>query len=227
MVDLNLILFGSCLAVYELRREKGLSQKELGALIGVSNKAVSKWETGASAPKTETIIKLAAVLGVTAEELLCGKQQEFENLNTLEALSNKTANMYLQEKLREYEKDNADKACKKAKTYLICVFSLFIAVTIIIFILFPLAASVDGSVEIKDIFSSMAMGYTIASVYTGITLFVDIIKKVPDWLIALLCVLFPIAFLAIEVTGLVMCIPQIVKSVQILIKSRKEKDKNG
>lgn len=140
MVDLNLILFGSCLAVYELRREKGLSQKELGALIGVSNKAVSKWETGASAPKTETIIKLAAVLGVTAEELLCGKQQEFENLNTLEALSNKIANMYLQEKLREYEKDNADKACKKAKTYLICVFSLFIAVTII-FILFPRCVS--------------------------------------------------------------------------------------
>lgn len=59
--------------IYELRKEKGLSQKELGALIGVSNKAVSKWETGASAPKTETIINLAAVLGVTAEELLCGK----------------------------------------------------------------------------------------------------------------------------------------------------------
>lgn len=226
MVDLNLILFGSCLAVYELRREKGLSHKELGALIGVSNKAVSKWETGASAPKTETIIKLAAVLGVTAEELLCGKQQEFENLNTLEALSNKTANMYLQEKLREYEKDNADKAYKKAKTYLICVFSLFIAVTILILTIY-VAVSTGGYIEKSNIFMSFAMGYLIASVYTGITLFVDIIKKVPDWLIALLCVLFPIAFLAIEVTGLVMCIPQIVKSVQILIKSRKEKDKNG
>lgn len=210
--------------IYELRKEKGLSQKELGALIGVSNKAVSKWETGASAPKTETIINLAAVLGVTAEELLCGKQQEFENLNTLEALSNKTANMYLQEKLREYEKDNADKECKKAKTYLICVSSLFITVTIL-FLILPFV-SAEGSTTVEHIFSSMAMGYMIASVYTGITLFVDIIKKIPDWLIALLCVLFPIAFLAIEVFGLIMCIPQIIKSVQILIKSRKEKDKN-
>ncbi len=210
--------------IYELRKGKGLSQKELGALIGVSNKAVSKWETGASAPKTETIINLAAVLGVTAEELLCGKQQEFENLNTLEALSNKTANMYLQEKLREYEKDNADKECKKAKTYLICVFSLFITVTIL-FLILPFV-SAEGSTTVEHIFSSMAMGYMIASVYTGITLFVDIIKKIPDWLIALLCVLFPIAFLAIEVFGLIMCIPQIIKSVQILIKSRKEKDKN-
>ena len=142
----------------------------------------------------------------------------------LEALSNKTANMYLQEKLREYEKDNADKECKKAKTYLICVFSLFITVTIL-FLILPFV-SAEGSTTVEHIFSSMAMGYMIASVYTGITLFVDIIKKIPDWLIALLCVLFPIAFLAIEVFGLIMCIPQIIKSVQILIKSRKEKDKN-
>ncbi len=210
--------------IYELRKEKGLSQKELGALIGVSNKAVSKWETGASAPKTETIIKLAAVLGVTAEELLCGKQQEFENLNTLEALSNKTANMYLQEKLREYEKDNADKECKKAKTYLICVFSLFIAITIL-FLFLPFV-SVEGATTAEHIFSSIAMGYVVASVYTGITLIFELIKKIPDWLIALLCVLLPLTFLAIELVGLIMCIPQIIKSVQILVKSRKEKDKN-
>lgn len=186
---------------------------------------MSKWETGASAPKTETIIKLAAVLGVTAEELLCGKQQEFENLNTLEALSNKTANMYLQEKLREYEKDNADKACKKAKTYLICVFSLFIAVTILILTIY-VAVSTGGYIEKSNIFMSFAMGYLIASVYTGITLFVDIIKKIPEWLSAILCVLFVFTFSVIEIAGAVMCIPQIIKSVQILIKSRKEKDKN-
>lgn len=44
--------------IYEIRKEKGLSQKELGALIGVSNKAVSKWETGAAVPKTKTIINV-------------------------------------------------------------------------------------------------------------------------------------------------------------------------
>jgi hypothetical protein len=31
--------------IYRLRKEKGLSQSELGELVGVSNKAVSKWET--------------------------------------------------------------------------------------------------------------------------------------------------------------------------------------
>ena len=34
--------------IAELRRQKGLSQKQLGEMLGVSNKAVSKWENGVS-----------------------------------------------------------------------------------------------------------------------------------------------------------------------------------
>ena len=56
--------------IYELRIQKNLSQKELGAILGVSNKAVSKWETGTAIPKTETLIKLAEVFEVSTEELL-------------------------------------------------------------------------------------------------------------------------------------------------------------
>ncbi len=56
--------------IYELRIQKGLSQKELGAILGVSNKAVSKWETGTAIPKTETLIKLAEFFGVSTEEFL-------------------------------------------------------------------------------------------------------------------------------------------------------------
>lgn len=56
--------------IYELRTQKSLSQKELGAILGVSNKAVSKWETGTAIPKTETLIKLAEVFEISTEELL-------------------------------------------------------------------------------------------------------------------------------------------------------------
>lgn len=56
--------------IYELRTQKGLPQKELGAILGVSNKAVSKWETGTAIPKTETLIKLAEVFEISTEELL-------------------------------------------------------------------------------------------------------------------------------------------------------------
>ncbi|MBQ8753130.1 MAG: helix-turn-helix transcriptional regulator, partial [Clostridia bacterium] len=38
--------------LYRLRREKGLTQAELGALLGVSSKAVSKWENGVAYPRT-------------------------------------------------------------------------------------------------------------------------------------------------------------------------------
>lgn len=58
--------------IYERRLAKGLSQAELGALLGVSNKAVSKWETGAAKPQTQKLYRLAEILEVSVEELLAG-----------------------------------------------------------------------------------------------------------------------------------------------------------
>ena len=60
--------------IYELRREKGWTQKELGDLLGVTNKAVSKWETGAALPRVEYLRDLAAILGCTQEELFLGRR---------------------------------------------------------------------------------------------------------------------------------------------------------
>ncbi|MCL2411537.1 MAG: helix-turn-helix domain-containing protein [Treponema sp.] len=56
--------------IYRLRKEKGLSQSELGELVGVSNKAVSKWETYEANPDITLLPLLAQVLGVTTDELL-------------------------------------------------------------------------------------------------------------------------------------------------------------
>lgn len=53
-----------------LRERKGLSQYQLGVLVGVSDKAVSKWENGASKPRTNIIRKLSEVLDVSVDELL-------------------------------------------------------------------------------------------------------------------------------------------------------------
>lgn len=57
-----------------LRRGIGLSQFQLGALVGVSDKAVSKWENGDAKPKFATCFRLADVLGVPIDELLSCKQ---------------------------------------------------------------------------------------------------------------------------------------------------------
>ncbi len=60
-----------------LWERRGLSQYQLGALVGVSDKAVSKWENGASKPRTDTIRKLSEVLDVSIDELLTCKYDAF------------------------------------------------------------------------------------------------------------------------------------------------------
>lgn len=71
---MNDYAFGNFL--YTLRTEKQLSQTQLAQLLGVTNKAVSKWENGASKPNTNLIPRLAEILGVSVEELFAGKRFE-------------------------------------------------------------------------------------------------------------------------------------------------------
>ena len=54
--------------IKELRLEKGLSQMQLGKLIGVSQKAVDYWERSVNEPKASYIIALVKVFGVTFDE---------------------------------------------------------------------------------------------------------------------------------------------------------------
>ena len=51
-----------------LRQRKGLSQYQLGVLVGVSDKAVSKWENGESEPSIDKLIKLSKYFGVSIDE---------------------------------------------------------------------------------------------------------------------------------------------------------------
>lgn len=60
--------FGAFVA--QLRKERGMTQKELAAMVYVSDKAVSKWETGVSIPDVSVLIPLAETLGVSVSELL-------------------------------------------------------------------------------------------------------------------------------------------------------------
>ncbi len=58
----------------ELRRTRGLSQKELGEEIGATDKTVSRWERGANLPDIETLLALSRFYGVNINELLCGER---------------------------------------------------------------------------------------------------------------------------------------------------------
>lgn len=56
--------------IFALRKQAGLSQSELAKMMGVTDKAVSKWETGKAKPNTNTIRKLAAFFHMDVSELL-------------------------------------------------------------------------------------------------------------------------------------------------------------
>lgn len=57
------------------RKEKGLTQQALGDLVGVSFKAVSKWECGNSIPDISILKKVCEILEISIEELLNAKEK--------------------------------------------------------------------------------------------------------------------------------------------------------
>lgn len=56
--------------IKELRLEKGMTQAQLGAAIGVSQKAVDYWERSVNEPKASYIFKLAQIFDVSSDYLI-------------------------------------------------------------------------------------------------------------------------------------------------------------
>lgn len=56
--------------IAELRKERGLSQKEFGKLIGAAQNTVCNWENGKREPDTQTLNKIAKFFGVSVDYLL-------------------------------------------------------------------------------------------------------------------------------------------------------------
>lgn len=57
-------------AITALRKQKGMTQQELADYMGVSDKAVSKWERDQSLPDIYALAKMAHLFGVTVDQLL-------------------------------------------------------------------------------------------------------------------------------------------------------------
>lgn len=88
-MKMDLLSIGNFIA--QLRKQDGLTQEQLGEQIGVTNKTVSRWETGVYMPPADALMKMSELFGVTVNELLSGKrlsEQEYmvaaeKNLNQL------------------------------------------------------------------------------------------------------------------------------------------------
>lgn len=62
--------------IAELRKEKGLTQKQLADALNVTDKAVSKWERGLSFPDISMLEPLSELLDISIMELLAGERQD-------------------------------------------------------------------------------------------------------------------------------------------------------
>lgn len=80
--EMNQIKIGKFIA--ERRKERGFLQKDIAIRLGISEKAVSKWECGNGLPEVIYMEPLCQILGITVNELLAG-----ETIPILELLSNR------------------------------------------------------------------------------------------------------------------------------------------
>ena len=78
-------VFGNYLT--KLRKTARLSQKELGARLGVSDKAVSRWENGNARPRADLLVKLAATLDTTVDALVTGGKQNVKSQKDVGVIS--------------------------------------------------------------------------------------------------------------------------------------------
>ena len=69
---MDLVKIGQFIA--ELRKQQGLTQEQFGEKIGVTNKTVSRWETGAYMPPADVLMIMSDLFGVTINEILSGKR---------------------------------------------------------------------------------------------------------------------------------------------------------
>ena len=67
--------------ISECRKNKNLTQASLAEKLGITDRAVSKWERGLAMPDSSIMLELCNVLGITVNELLSGEVIEMENYN--------------------------------------------------------------------------------------------------------------------------------------------------
>lgn len=60
--------------IAECRREKNMTQRQLAEQLGISDKTISKWETGKGLPEAGFMVPLGEILGISVNELLTGER---------------------------------------------------------------------------------------------------------------------------------------------------------
>ena len=67
--------------IADCRKQKNLTQMQLSEKLGITDKAISKWERGIAMPDSSIMLELCDILGISVNELLSGEKISMENNN--------------------------------------------------------------------------------------------------------------------------------------------------
>ena len=195
--------------IYELRKSKGLSQKELGALVGVSNKAVSKWETGAAIPKTDILLKLADVFEISVQEFLEQSAEKIDKPRTLFDVAQDT------EELLYCENNRTVRVTElflrdRAKWYLLGVAIAWVLSLGLMYIAHRNLSGIS-QVLLSDLWVTVdiLLAITLPSLFTGLWYAVCVIRKLPFWMQILCLVVWLYALCFCLLAGVLLLLPSI------------------
>lgn len=153
---MNQITTGKFIA--QKRKEQNLTQEQLAEKIGVSNKTVSKWETGKCMPDYTVVKKLCEELKVTVSELMDGEENDKKSVRVYD----EEEILDLLRRTQELEKQNA---------------MLTGVILIVMGIAFQALSHTLGGSNIKDFFSGILMGLSIGEMLAGVYVVAKSFKK--------------------------------------------------
>lgn len=102
-----------------MRKEKELTQRQLADMLSISDKTVSKWETGKGLPEVSLMIPLCDILGITVNELLTG-----------EKLDDSDYKIYAEENIMKLINEKQENKKKIILAVVVCLITLISSITL-------------------------------------------------------------------------------------------------
>ena len=130
--------------IADCRRKANYTQMQLAEKLGITDRAISKWETGKSLPDSSIMLELCGMLGITVNDLLSGEVVTMDNYN--KKLENNLLEIMKQ-------KEQADKRLLSAEVF------IGITATVVLFALIFLASFVQMSNGLR--ISLMVLGFVL------------------------------------------------------------------
>ena len=128
VIQVELTQIGKFIA--ELRKEHGFTQEQLGDKIGVTNKTISRWETGMYLPPADALLMISELFDVSINEILCGKRlskeeyKEAAEENLKQTI--KASSFSLKEKIDYFKKKWLKEHIALMVLWGICIIGVFI-----------------------------------------------------------------------------------------------------